>query len=123
VLQGLAGLMRRYSRKDDVVARYGGEEFCSYLVETDRDGAMQACERVRSAAEASAFDIGKDQPLQLTVSLGFASFPEDGDSAEELIGHADLGLYAAKHGGRNQVVGYTPGLSMPAGGVESDRTE
>jgi diguanylate cyclase (GGDEF)-like protein len=116
VLQALAGLLRRYGRKDDVIARFGGEEFCALLVETDIEGARLAGERIREAAAAFAFDVGRAEPLRITVSVGFASFPDHGRDGNELVKRADLALYAAKHGGRNQVRGYEPGLEMPAGG-------
>ncbi|MCC7492315.1 MAG: diguanylate cyclase [Fimbriimonadaceae bacterium] len=121
VLQGLAGLLRRYARKDDVIARYGGEEFVTLLVETDGPGAVLAGERIRQAAEAQEFEIGDGRVLRLTISVGTASFPPDGDDREGLLQRADLALYAAKHGGRNRVCSYHEGLAMPTGGVASDR--
>jgi len=121
VLSALAGLLRRYGRKDDVIARYGGEEFVALLVETDDDGAQLAGERIREAAQAFAFDIGRAEPLRITVSVGHASFPDHTDTLEGLVGCADLALYAAKHGGRNQVRGYEAGLGMPHGGPEPGR--
>jgi diguanylate cyclase (GGDEF)-like protein len=116
VLQALAGLLRRYGRKDDVIARYGGEEFCAMLVETDADGARLAAERVREAAEGFAFEVGRPEPLKITVSVGFASYPVHAETEPELVRRADLALYAAKHGGRNQVHGYREGLDMTPGG-------
>ncbi|MBI5833054.1 MAG: diguanylate cyclase [Armatimonadetes bacterium] len=115
VLVGLAGLLRRYGRKDDVIARYGGEEFVALLVETDDEGAQMAGERIREATQAFAFDAGRAEPLRITVSVGHASYPDHTDTLDGLVGMADLALYAAKHGGRNQVRGYQPGLDMPAG--------
>ncbi len=116
VLQGLAGLLRRYGRKDDLIARYGGEEFVAYLVETDRAGAQLAGERIRSATEVQEFVTTDDRILKVTVSVGTASFPEDSDDPVELVRMADLALYTAKHSGRNQVCGYREGLAMPSAG-------
>ncbi len=121
VLQALAGLLRRYGRKDDVICRFGGEEFVAYLVETDEDGAKLAAERIRSAAEAQAISIGGGRELRITVSVGTASYPAAGDNGGELVRKADLALYAAKHGGRNRVCQYYDGMEMPEGGAKSDR--
>ena len=121
VLQGLAGLLRRYGRKDDVIARYGGEEFVAYLVETDLDGARLAAERVRSAAEVQDFAIPDGRTIRVTISVGTAGFPADADDVAQLVQRADLALYAAKHGGRNQVQNYYDGLEMPTGEPADDR--
>src|ERR1035438_10501849 len=121
VLQALAGLLRRYGRKDDVIARFGGEEFCALLVETDPDGAKLAGERIREAAAAFAFDVGRAEPLKITVSVGYASFPLHGEDGNQLVARADLALYAAKHGGRDQVRGYETGLEMPQEGDSDER--
>ena len=46
--------------------------------------------------------IPRGESVNLTVSIGVATFPDDGDSEEKLIGAADRALYAAKQAGRNQ---------------------
>lgn len=121
VLQGLAGLLRRYARKDDLIARYGGEEFVAYLVETDEEGARLAGERVRTGTENQEFVLPDGRKLKVTISVGTASFPSDADDVATLVQRADLALYAAKHGGRNQVQNYYEGLEMPTGKPADDR--
>jgi len=121
VLQGLSGLLRRYARKDDLLARYGGEEFVAYLVETDEEGARLAGERVRQGAENQEFILPDGRKLKITISVGTASFPSDADDVATLVQRADLALYAAKHGGRNQVRNYYEGLEMPTGSPADDR--
>ncbi len=121
VLQGLAGLLRRYARKDDLIARYGGEEFVVYLVETDQDGARLAGERVRMGTENQDFTLPDGRKLRVTISVGTASYPPDADDVSALVQRADLALYAAKHGGRNQVRNYYEGLEMPTGEPADDR--
>ena len=40
----------------------------------------------------------------MTISVGVAAYPDDGDTVEKLMKKADVGLYQAKHAGRNQVM-------------------
>jgi diguanylate cyclase (GGDEF)-like protein len=102
VIRELGEILRGMKRDTDVVARFGGEEFCVLCEETDTDGAVQLAERVREALGACEFksEIGK---LQVTCSLGVATFPADAGDTNALFEAADKALYAAKHGGRNQV--------------------
>ncbi|MEM1413992.1 MAG: GGDEF domain-containing protein, partial [Myxococcota bacterium] len=103
VIKELGALLRRAKRETDVVARFGGEEFCVLCEQTDTDGAVLLAERIREELGATVFptEIGK---LQVTCSLGVATFPDHAGDAAELFEITDRALYAAKHGGRNQVV-------------------
>jgi two-component system, cell cycle response regulator len=89
------------------VARYGGEEFAIVMPETDAAGALVIAERIRERVAAAGFETGLG-PLRVTLSLGIATFPEDGDRKARLIEAADTCLYAAKRSGRN------PTVSAPA---------
>lgn len=109
VLKEVARVLQASARSIDHVARYGGEEFVFLLVETDKGAALAAADRLRREVESLALP---DLP-RVTLSLGVASFPDDGDDIENLIHKADLALYHAKQAGRNQVVPYRDGLSMP----------
>lgn len=91
-------------RKTDIVARYGGEEFVIVLPETFRDGALLAAENIRKAIAEYPFEGRETQPLGIvSVSIGVASFPEDGKEAKTLIRMADQALYEAKHTGKNRI--------------------
>lgn len=104
LLKQMAALLRDNTRKVDIVARYGGEEFAVILPETPMDGARKTAEKLQRVIERFAF---MDQELlpggNVTASLGFATYPDHGRSAEELIGAADGALYSAKQAGRNRV--------------------
>ncbi len=104
VLIELALLLSRAARSVDTVARYGGDEFVIAVPETGEAGAIAFAERLRDKIESHPFDIGKEAPLHLTVSIGVAGFPEPRvESAEDLLECADRALYRAKAGGRNLV--------------------
>ena len=102
ILKNLANLLRNQSRKMDQVCRYGGEEFTIILPHTDKKEAFLIAERIR--IDIQKYPFLKDQILpnqQLTVSLGIATFPEDGQLAADLITTSDKSLYQAKNKGKN----------------------
>ena len=87
-------------RESDFVARYGGEEFLMLLPATNRHGAMETAEKVRTAiAEIRIPEVSR----LISASFGIAVFPDDSGDAGELIRNADRALYAAKAAGRNRV--------------------
>jgi two-component system, cell cycle response regulator len=102
VLQGLAALVNKEVRRDELLARYGGEEFAVVLPETSVDSAALFCERIRADIESATFDYD-DEPLHVTISLG-ATALEPTDTLETLVARADANQYKAKEAGRNRVV-------------------
>jgi len=107
VLQKLAELLAGSVRDTvDMAARYGGEEFTVLLENTSHEGAVNLAERLREALAAETFvhvEGSNTIPFRVTMSLGVATSGEGGEPAE-LVERADQALYAAKEGGRNQVV-------------------
>ncbi len=101
VLRSVAKVISAQRRSCDHAARYGGEEFCVLLPETPLEGARLFAEKIREAVEESCGTPEGDGPI--TVSLGVASYPDDGRTAIELVKAADEQLYRAKDQGRNQV--------------------
>ena len=85
------------SRASDLVARYGGEEFAVVLPNCAPAEARRMGERVCAAVRRLS------GPAPLTVSIGAATFPADGRTAEEIVHAADNALYASKRGGRDRV--------------------
>ena len=112
VLRHIARLMEATFRQIDVVARIGGEEFAVLLPSADVAVAQRAAERLRAAIEAqpASTDAG---PVRCTVSIGIATMDQVTPSVDALLKRADEALYAAKHGGRNQVCGPATALAMP----------
>ena len=88
-------------RSTDICARYGGEEF-SILTVVSPQQVFEIGERVRLAVRELPFSIPRQKPIQVTCSFGYAVFPFDAISGEELLDRADRGLYKAKEGGRDR---------------------
>lgn len=106
VLVKVGKLIHHAARSMDKVCRYGGEEIAVILPETKVEGAVIFAERLRSAIESHLFNIGEDQAISITVSIGVATALKNTTSVKELVDVADQALYVAKNQGRNQVRRY-----------------
>ena len=104
VLQELGSRVQRVLRAGDTIGRYGGEEFLVLLPETALEEACEIAERLRKAIATHplATSVVKEG-IPTTISLGVASFPDDGMTASEIVEQADQAMYWAKRLGRNQV--------------------
>ena len=93
-------------RKADIAIRYGGEEFIVLLYNCDKENIIKIAETIR--IEFSKQKIpANGEFFSKTLSVGCSNFPSDSDSIWKCIKFADMSLYAAKEGGRNQVVTFT----------------
>ena len=106
VLRRLAEVVASQLREVDIATRYGGEEFVVMLPEADAAAAKHGAERIRRAVAGTSFTLPDGGEINMTVSIGVASYPGSAAGAEELIVHADQALYLAKQAGRNRVVLY-----------------
>lgn len=105
VLRRTAAILRSSVRSTDMTARYGGEEFVVIAPHCDLAGAFKTAERFRDHLAASPTLTPSGQAINVTISIGIASFPEDPvRSPIELIDRADKALYQAKAMGRNMVL-------------------
>ena len=102
-LARIAAVLRETTRDVDCAARYGGEEFVVLMPETNAVGAMETAQRIRTL-------LADDELVgaKLSVSIGVAQFPEDGDAPEALLARADAALYRAKREGRDRVLRAPP---------------
>lgn len=92
-------------RDSDVFARIGGEEFAVVLPDTSRKNTRMVLERSRQDVENQVFNKPDSKhSLKITVSIGFASFPNDSIDQTDLFKKADIALYLAKNNGRNKVM-------------------
>jgi diguanylate cyclase (GGDEF)-like protein len=109
VLRKIGSFLRERTRSTDAVVRYGGEEFAVLMATADGDVAFEQADRIRAELEKTPFVVpGQTEPVQVTISAGVATYPQDGQTFSELIAVADAGLYHAKENGRNKVSGSRP---------------
>ncbi len=100
----------RSHRALEAVGRYGGDEFVALLpeVSADRDAERVAQRMLESMREAI---IVSGQECFVTVSVGVAIFPRDGNSVADLMRNADVAMYSVKAGGKNSCAIYSPTLA------------
>ena len=104
MLRQLARVLADTRRANDVVARYGGEEFAIILLDVGKNAAKEVAERICAQVAEFPFEFGSTQPSgKLTISVGVASFPDDGAEPALVLAAADRALFAAKNAGRNRV--------------------
>jgi diguanylate cyclase (GGDEF)-like protein/PAS domain S-box-containing protein len=109
----VAGVLRGRLRSTDVIARLGGDELGALLPDTGPAEAQTAAEGLRQALHAAHPTFG-GKPLRITASIGVAAFRGGDTTADELLIHADLAMYAAKTTGRDRVVVYSPAQARAA---------
>ncbi len=103
-LRGVSKILQHGRRANDVVARYGGEEFAIILLDVGKAAAKEVAERICAQVAEFPFEFRSTQPSgKLTISLGVASFPDDGAEPSLVLAAADRALFAAKNAGRNRV--------------------
>ena len=96
-------------RDSDTAARIGGDEFVVLLstIEAEPD-ALRVAEKIRHTLN-QLFDLA-GKSLRISSSIGVAIYPEHGEDEKILLINADIAMYNAKHGGRNTVTLYRPGM-------------
>ena len=104
VLRGVGEVIRSGGRRIDTAARYGGDEFVVLLPETDPSGAYVLAEKIRVGVAELRVDVAGSM-IQPSISIGVVSYPEDGQTSDELMITADTSMYRSKRGGKNRVTG------------------
>ena len=105
-------------RKDDIVSRLGGDEFV-VLLSSDYPSRHQAMEQALSVAQKIQSTINETYKLHgyehvVTASMGITIYPENNDSAEDVLKQADAAMYRAKASGRNSICFYNPDMQIEA---------
>ncbi|WP_442579428.1 sensor domain-containing diguanylate cyclase [Mesorhizobium sp. ASY16-5R] len=105
VLAGFAASCSANLRQSDIFGRIGGEEFAIMLPHTDRQGAVDVAEKLRSVVAGLPFEPDGSR-RQVTASFGVSTLDIVTRDIDNLLAHADSALYEAKADGRNRVVAW-----------------
>lgn len=98
----LAVLLRKHLRASDLIARFGGDEFVILLPETGERGAVDAMQRMRQCVARHPLRLPQAS-LDLSVSIGIASYPLHADTHQQVLRIADQALYRSKRAGKNRI--------------------
>lgn len=99
MLNSMAKLLRSRTPAGDIASRYGAEEFTLVMPEATLESTRVRAEQLRREVKQLQVQYESRVLGQITLSLGVASFPQHGSSAQLLLQAADSALYEAKHGG------------------------
>ena len=121
LLSEVGGLMKRVLGPENSCFRYGGDEFVALLPGLGKQAAIDATMRLWNGLRAERFLTAQGLSLSLAGSFGLATFPEDGNSVQNIIRAADTMMYAAKTtrdnvsvAGLGLVAGSAPGVQVIA---------
>lgn len=103
VLKELSSLLCKVCRQFDIISRNGGEEFSVLLIDCPTSKAYDIAERIRKVIEEHKFLLPNGKSINITVSMGVATFPDMTIDKELLLTISDKALYKAKNTGRNKV--------------------
>ncbi len=95
-IKTLSSIATSCIRDHDYLGRYGGDEFIAVLPALSLSEATVVAERLKKR-------VNETESPKITVSIGIASYPQDGKTVEELVEAADKGLYISKRKGRNAI--------------------
>ena len=104
VLRNVARALEEASRESDVLGRYGGDEFIIMLPDTDAQGTLDACARIKTALDARYLEPVAGTRLPISISFGWSSFPADGENVLDLLTAADQHLYNHKRGDASRLI-------------------
>lgn len=103
LLAAFGRLVQSHCRPEDIPCRYGGEEFTLILPEAEQSVGLERARQLLAATAQMVIGSEGSRLSRVTVSIGLAVLPRDGDNTTSLIEAADRALYGAKAAGRNQV--------------------
>ena len=103
VLKQLGEILQSCCEQSDIAARVGGEEFSVILIDCDNSRAVEKAENIRERVNNYKFCLTSGNRINISISIGAATYPDSTDNIEELKKQADIELYKAKETGRNKV--------------------
>lgn len=96
MLKEVSRVIREQLREYDFLARYGGDEFVALIPETGSSDVLELCRRIEAAVSEFDLPVGPDSVAKVGVSLGAASYPNHGETFDQMIIAADKAMYSTK---------------------------
>lgn len=104
VIAQVGRVFRQKIRRSDIACRYGGEEFVIILVEASPEDTYKRADELREEVKRMELIFQGRLLSSITISMGVATYPQNGATVDDLLRAADTALYKAKQNGRDQVV-------------------
>jgi diguanylate cyclase (GGDEF)-like protein len=104
VLRAVGQYVLSLTRGEDILCRYGGEEFVLVMAHASPRAVWERAEALREGVQELKVGHGNLQLGPVTVSIGIAMLPDQGEDGQSVLIAADAALYVAKRSGRNRVV-------------------
>ncbi len=101
LLASVARVIRKELRQMDILSRYAGDEFVAIMPMASQTMSEMVGERIRQAVAAHKFSVRTGKSVSVTISIGVASFPVNGETTEELLATAARNMQRDKHTRKN----------------------
>ena len=101
LLANVARVIRKELRQMDILARYAGDEFVAIMPMASQGMSEMVAERISKAVTAHQFAVRTGKTVQVSISVGIACFPADGETTEELLTMAARNMQRDKHSRKN----------------------
>ncbi len=113
LLRMVSQRLRSCLRHSDTIARQGGDEFVALLEDLESEDEVTFIAEKMIGSLLEQFTV-ENYKLSITPSIGVSVYPDDGDTAVQLLRNADLAMYRAKGTGRNRFEYYKPEMNVKA---------
>ena len=96
LLREVSKVMRGQLREYDFLARYAGDEFVAIVPDTTSEAVTDLCQRMEKAVLDFKLPIGDGRFASVGASIGYASYPKDGETIDQVVIAADNAMYSVK---------------------------
>ena len=96
MLKAIGDVIKGQMRDYDFLARHGGDEFVAVIPDTENADVLELCERIEAAVNEFTLPVGDDTFARVGISVGSASYPNHGETFDQILNTADKAMYLTK---------------------------